>query len=101
MSKQALRARVTAPGAPWQIDGIRDQLHILKENIISIGSVSVPVYAWDARGIGHADGLDWAPNSVGARCLLRHHVHSAFCRPPIESWSLVAVYRGVTRAVSH
>ena len=63
--------------------------------------VSVPVYAWVARGIGHADGLDWAPNSVGARCLLRHHVHSAFFRPPIESWSLVAVYRGVTRAVSH
>ena len=24
--------------------------------------LSVPVYAWDARGIGHADGLDWAPN---------------------------------------
>ena len=66
-----------------------------------LARLSVPVYAWDARGIGHADGLDWAPNSVGARCLLRHHVHSAFCRPPIESWSLVAVYRGVTRAVSH
>ena len=29
--------------------------------------VSVAVYGWDARGIGHADGLDWAPNSVGAR----------------------------------
>ena len=26
-------------------------------------------------GIGHADGVDWAPNSVGARCLWRHHVH--------------------------
>ena len=29
--------------------------------------VSVPFYARDARGIGHADGLDWATNSVGAR----------------------------------
>ena len=29
--------------------------------------VSVAVYGWDAPGIGHADGLDWAPNSVGAR----------------------------------
>ena len=29
--------------------------------------LSVPFYRQDARGIGHADGLDWAPNSVGAR----------------------------------
>ena len=74
---------------------------ILSSRHGSRAAVSVPVYAWDARGIGHADGIDCAPNSVGARYLLRHHVHSAFCRPPIESWSLVAVYRGVTRAVSH
>jgi hypothetical protein len=29
--------------------------------------IFVAFYGWGARGIGHADGLDWAPNSVGAR----------------------------------
>jgi hypothetical protein len=42
---------------------------------VYIVDLSVPFYRQDARGIGHADGLDWAPNSVGARCLWRHHVH--------------------------
>jgi hypothetical protein len=37
-------------------------------------TISMHVYRQDARGIGHADGLDWAPNSVGARRLWRHHV---------------------------
>jgi hypothetical protein len=41
--------------------------------------ISVPFFLFlkrqDTRGIGHADGLDWAPNRVGARCLWRHHVH--------------------------
>ena len=29
---------------------------------VYVRSISVPVYAWDARDIGHADGLDWTPN---------------------------------------
>jgi hypothetical protein len=32
----------------------------------------------DASGIDHANGVDWAPNSVGARCLWRHHVHGSY-----------------------
>jgi hypothetical protein len=35
----------------------------------------MPILRHGAHGIGHADGLDWAPNSVGARYLWRRHVH--------------------------
>jgi hypothetical protein len=62
----ACRERVRAPRA-------REKTHqpsngtIILVDLGDFGQISVTVYGWDARGIGHADGLDWAPNSVGAR----------------------------------
>ena len=44
-------------------------------------AVFATFYGHDARGIGRADGLDWAHDSISAYCLWRHHVHRAFCRP--------------------